>query len=43
MHDREGVLLVVGTAPALTEGTASIKPAGKAEKAITAKSNALVP
>ena len=32
----------MGATPALTKDTASIKPAGKAEKAITAKSEALV-
>jgi uncharacterized protein YcaQ len=31
------------TAPALAEGTASIEPAGKAEKATAAKSKVLVP
>jgi hypothetical protein len=33
----------VGAAPALAEGTAGIEPTGKAEKATTAKSEALVP
>jgi hypothetical protein len=34
---------VVDTTPALAEGTASIELAGKAEKAITAKPEALEP
>jgi hypothetical protein len=42
-HEQERVLLVMGTALALGEDTASIEPAGKAEKAIAAKSEALVP
>jgi hypothetical protein len=33
----------MGTAPALAEGTTSVKPAGEAEKATTAKSKVLVP
>ena len=33
----------MGAAPALAEGTTSIEPAGEAEKAITAKLEALVP
>ena len=34
---------VVGVAPALAKGTASVRPAGKAETATTAKSKVLVP
>ena len=42
-HERGGALPVVGTAPALVEGTAGFEPAGEAEKATAAKSEALVP
>jgi hypothetical protein len=42
-HKRGGVLPVVGAAPALAEGTAGVEPAGEAEKATAAKSEALVP
>lgn len=34
---------VVGAAPALATGTASIEPAGEAEKVVAAKLEALVP
>jgi len=33
----------VGAALALAEGTASVRPAGKADRAMAAKSEALVP
>ena len=42
-HERGGALLVAGVALALAEGTASVEPAGKAEKAIAARPKALVP
>jgi len=42
-QERRRVLLVVDTTPAVTESTASIEPAGKAERATAAKSEALVP
>ena len=42
-HKQGGALPVVGTAPALAEGTASVKPAGKAEIATAAKFKVLVP
>jgi hypothetical protein len=42
-HERGGALPVAGTAPALAKGTAGVKPAGEAERAITAKSEALAP
>jgi hypothetical protein len=38
-----GALQVVGAAPALAEDTAGIEPAGEAERATTAKSEALAP
>jgi hypothetical protein len=38
-----GELLVAGAAPALTKRTASVEPAGKAERAAAAKSKALAP
>jgi hypothetical protein len=43
VHEQGGTLPVAGTAPALAKRTAGIKPAGKAERAITAKSEALAP
>jgi hypothetical protein len=42
-HEQGGALPVVSTASALAKGTTGIKPTGKAEKATTAKSEALVP
>jgi hypothetical protein len=42
MHELGGVLLVVGLAPALAEGTSGIKPTGKAESVTTAKFEVLV-
>ena len=42
-HKRGGALPVVGVAPALAEGTAGVEPAGEAETATAAKSEALVP
>jgi len=42
-HKQGGVLAVAGAAPALAEGTASIKPASKAERASAAKPKALTP
>jgi len=42
--DNQGEVLVVrGAAPALAEGTASIEPTSKAERASTAKPKALAP
>src|SRR5712691_11424855 len=42
-HEQGGVLLVTGAAPVLVEETASIEPAGEAERAAAAKSKALAP
>ena len=42
-HERGGALPVVGVAPALAEGTASVGPAGEAETASTAEPEALAP
>src|SRR5260221_10370363 len=42
-HERGGTLAVMGVAPALAESTASVELAGKAEGAIAAKAEALVP
>jgi len=42
-HERGGTLPVVGAATALAEGTASVEPAGEAQRATVAKSEALVP
>ena len=42
-HEPWGVLLVVGTAPALAEDTPGVEPAGKAERATAARSEALAP
>ena len=42
-HELWGVLLVVGTAPALAEDTPGIEPAGEAERAAAARSEALGP
>ena len=42
-HERGGVLPVVGTTPALAEGTTSVEPADKAVTAVAAKPEALVP
>jgi len=42
-HKRRRVLLVVDTAPAPAEGTAGVELAGKAERAMTAKLEALEP
>lgn len=42
-HERAGVLPVVGAAQVLAKSTAGIDPAGDAEKAATAKSEALAP
>ena len=42
-HERGRTLPVMCAAPALAKGTASVKPAGKAEKAMAAKSEALMP
>jgi hypothetical protein len=41
-HEQGGTLLVMSAAPALAEGTAGIKPAGEAERAMAAKPDALV-
>jgi hypothetical protein len=37
MHRQGGMLLCMGAAPSMAESTASIKPAGGAEKAATAR------
>jgi len=42
-YERVGALPVVGAAPALAEGTAGVEPAGEAERAMAAKSEALAP
>ena len=42
-YERGGVLPVAGAAPALAKGTISVEPTGEAERAIIAKSEALVP
>jgi len=42
-YKRGGALLVAGAALALTESTTSVEPASKAEKAVAAKPEALVP
>ena len=42
-HEPWGVLLVVGTAPALAEDTPGVEPAGEAERAAAARSKALAP
>ncbi len=42
-HERGGALPVAGAGPALAEGTAGVELAGKAEGAIAAKLEALVP
>jgi len=42
-HERGEALPVVDAAPALDESTSGVKPAGEAEKAVAAKSKALVP
>ena len=42
-HERGGTLPVMGAAPALAESTTSVELAGKAEGAIAAKAEALVP
>ena len=41
-HKRGGALPVVGTAPALAKDTAGAEPASEAEKAITARPEALI-
>lgn len=41
-HEQEKVLPAIHTVPALAEDTTGIKLAGKAEKAATAKSKALI-
>ena len=41
-HEQGGAPLLAGAAPAPTKSTISIKPAGKAEKAVTAKPEASV-
>ena len=43
VYKRGGVLPVAGAAPALAEGTASVEPAGKADRAMAARSKALAP
>ena len=43
VHEQGGVLAVVGAAPALAKGTASIEPASEAERASAAKPKALTP
>jgi len=43
VHERGGAPLLAGAAPAPTESTISVKPAGEAEKAIAAKPEASVP
>jgi len=43
MHEQGGALLVVGIAPALDKGTASIRPAGKAKTASTTEPEVLAP
>ena len=42
-HERGGALPVAGAAPALAEGIAGVEPAGEAERAAAAKSEALAP
>ena len=42
-HELGGALPVVGPAPALTEGTSSVEPAGEAERTTTGKLEVLVP
>ena len=42
-HERGRASPVMGAAPALAKGTASVKPAGQAEKAMAVKSEALMP
>jgi len=42
-HKQGGVLAVAGAIPALAEGTASIEPTSKAERASAAKPKALTP
>jgi len=42
-HKQGGVPLLMGTEPALAEGTAGIRPTGKAETATTAEPKALAP
>jgi len=41
--EQGGVLLLMGTAPALAKGTAGVRPAGKAETATTTEPKALAP
>jgi hypothetical protein len=41
VHERGGVLPVVGAAPALAESTAGVEPAGEAERAAAARPEAL--
>ena len=43
MHQRWGVLLVMGTAPAIAGGTASVKSASRAEQATAATPEVLEP
>jgi len=43
VHERGGALPVVGAAPALAKETTSVETAGEAERAATAKSEALAP
>ena len=42
-HEQGGVLPVTGAAPVLAEETAGVEPAGEAERAAAAKSEALAP
>src|SRR5712691_3423025 len=42
-HEQGGVLPVTGAAPVLVKETASVEPAGEAERAAAAKSEALAP
>ena len=42
-YKQGGALPIMGIAPALAEGTASVGPAGKAETASTAEPEALAP
>ena len=43
VHEQGGVLPIVGVVPPLAERTAGVEPASEAEKATTAKLEALVP
>ena len=43
MHEQRGLLPVVGAAPTIAEGTASIEPAGRAETASATRPKVLEP